>query len=66
MVSGLTSVHYIYQRISTDVFVFKGIIPESATTQVRELFVPEAEKERALAEATTLPSLEINTVNSKI
>ena len=40
----------------------QGIVPESATAQVKELFVPESRVQTAKREAGQLASLDINQV----
>jgi len=42
----------------------QGIVPESATAQVKELFVPESRVVTARHEAGQLPALDINQVCS--
>ncbi len=45
------------------IFSFQGIVPVAATCSVKELFVPASRLEAAVAEAGTLPVLEINKVS---
>jgi len=50
--------------ITTNYFLFRqqGIVPESATTQVKELYVPEARVGAARVEAQGLATLDITEV----
>lgn len=45
-------------------FVLQGIVPESATTQVKELFVPETRVVTAREEAARLATLDVTEVIS--
>jgi hypothetical protein len=43
-------------------YQFQGVVPESTLKNVKELTVPEHLQEKALAEAQSLPVLDINEV----
>ena len=43
----------------------QGIVPQSASNAVKELFVPESRRESARAEAESLPALEITKVGTR-
>lgn len=49
--------------LTNDVVVFKGVVPESVTSLVKELFVPEDRVAEAQREADALPGLDITLVD---
>ncbi|XP_055877503.1 bifunctional 3'-phosphoadenosine 5'-phosphosulfate synthase-like isoform X2 [Biomphalaria glabrata] len=62
LLAGELSVDECVQEVVT-LLANNDIVPRGALQAVRELFVPEAQKEAAKAEAATLPSVEIGMVD---
>ena len=55
--------HIFGRREAKRFHIFQGIIPSSANDKVTELFVEGDKKEAALAEASSLPSVDISTLD---